>query len=203
MKWCKTHEERPQNKRGNTHQNRKWQTQKSKRPTENGNSRVEREVCWHRSPSVVGVLVLHGNVRGKGDQHYNGMRGGKKSFRERCRFLSEVLSLSVLLFGMPSYWDCTLMRTMEICMMRASCIKNTKCTCASVCPSGGSIRCVQCGSWTEASFLCLVICVSCCQRGISLQGIRYCNRGALSGWSESELLVDRKAPKPSGKWKTH
>lgn len=45
--------------------------------------------------------------------------------------------------------------------------------------------------------------VSCCQSGISLQGIGYCNRGALSGWTESELLVNRKAPKPSGEWETH
>lgn len=90
--------ERAQNK-GEIH----TRTGSGKRSTENCNSRMEREVCRHRRPPVVCVLVLHGNVRGKGDQHYNGMRGGEKSFRELCRFLSEVLSLSVLLFGMPSY----------------------------------------------------------------------------------------------------
>lgn len=75
-----------------------------------------------RNPTFVSVLALHGNVRGQGDQHYKGTRKKKKKrFRERCRFLSEALSLSVLQFWMPSYWDCTLMRIMEMCMMDVSC----------------------------------------------------------------------------------
>lgn len=38
--------------------------------------------------SVLGDLALHGNVRGQGDRHDKGREKKKKSFRERCRFLS-------------------------------------------------------------------------------------------------------------------
>lgn len=86
--------------------------------------------CWHSSHqvshlnnsrypafvSVLGDLAHHGNVRGQGDQHVKGTKEKKKKgFRERCRFLSEVLSLSVPHFWMQSHRDCTLMRIMEMC----------------------------------------------------------------------------------------
>lgn len=148
--------------------------------------------------SSVSLGILHYTAMwgGQGDQHVRGQEREKKGFRECCRFLSDVLSLSFTHFWTSRYWDCTLMRIMEMHMRNESPATKHKiylplclglppplqiCQVSDTCSAAASKSQLHWGSCSLVWWS-----VSRCQSCVSLQDMRYGNRRALSGRTESE-----------------